>query len=63
MKLILKRIQNQAHQFALHTEDGRRLPQQYSTSLVSKPDDVTRLIVEFIVDKGGNIIVEDGDGA
>ena len=63
MNLILKRIPRNPHQFALFTEDGQQLPQQYSTTLVSKPDDVTRLIVEFIVDAGGNIIVDDSYGA
>lgn len=42
--------------YALFTEDGQMLPQQVTTTMVSKCDDCARLHVEFIV--GKDIIVE-----
>lgn len=42
--------------YALFTEEGQMLPQQVTSSMVTKVDDCVRLYVEFIV--GKDIIVQ-----
>lgn len=46
--------------FALHTEDGRVLPNQVSTTLHSEPGQPVRLTVVFTVD--GDQLKVKGDG-
>lgn len=48
-----------ASPFALHTEDGRILPCQASTTLHSEHGDVVRLTVVFTVD--GDSLAVEGD--
>jgi hypothetical protein len=53
MKLIIKPTDQ--GQSALHTDDGEILPEQSKVTIISKPEEVNCVVVEFALIEGGDI--------